>query len=117
VPLENVHPLQSGLLRLKHPSERRPGLPRENPVLFWPRFAWETCVKHVRLAGVIGKFALTAWLVARDPASKTYMDQALTPVADDDDEKLALFTKTAGGSAAVSHVRRVAQLTRPDSAA
>jgi hypothetical protein len=27
-PLENVHPLQGGLLRLKHPSERRPYLPR-----------------------------------------------------------------------------------------
>ncbi|MGO7207669.1 radical SAM protein, partial [Rhizobium ruizarguesonis] len=42
VPLENVHPLQSGLLRLKTPSERRPDLPRENPLVFWPRFAWET---------------------------------------------------------------------------
>ena len=30
VPLENVHPLQSGFLRLKHPSERRPGLQREH---------------------------------------------------------------------------------------
>ena len=28
VRLENVHPLQTGVLRLKHPSERRPGLPR-----------------------------------------------------------------------------------------
>ena len=26
-PLEGVHPLQGGILRLKHPSERRPGLP------------------------------------------------------------------------------------------
>ena len=44
--LENVHPLQGGILRLKHPSERRPGLPRENPWLFWPRFGWETFAKH-----------------------------------------------------------------------
>jgi hypothetical protein len=28
VRLENMHPLQTGILRLKHPSERRPGLPR-----------------------------------------------------------------------------------------
>jgi hypothetical protein len=40
VPLENVHPLQSGLLRLKHPSERRPDLPRESALAFWPRFVW-----------------------------------------------------------------------------
>ncbi|MGO7428047.1 radical SAM protein, partial [Rhizobium ruizarguesonis] len=53
VPLENVHPLQSGLLRLKTPSERRPDLPRENPLVFWPRFAWETFRKHASLAGTI----------------------------------------------------------------
>ncbi len=29
VRLENVHPLQAGIFRLEHPSERRPGLPRE----------------------------------------------------------------------------------------
>src|ERR1700752_47294 len=31
VRLEKVHPLQSGVLRFKRQSERRPGLPRENP--------------------------------------------------------------------------------------
>ncbi|MEZ2130430.1 MULTISPECIES: radical SAM protein [unclassified Sinorhizobium] len=117
VPLENVHPLQSGLLRLKHPSERRPGLRQEHPLLFWPRFAWETFTKHMALAGVIARLAVSAYFIAKDPASKTYMDQALTPVADDDDEKLALFTKTAGGSAAVSHIKKVAELTRSGSAA
>ena len=30
--IENVHPLQGGIFRLKHPSERRPGLPRESAV-------------------------------------------------------------------------------------
>ena len=28
--LEGVHPLQGGILRLKHPSERRPGLPGDS---------------------------------------------------------------------------------------
>jgi hypothetical protein len=49
-----VHPLQGGIFRLKHPSERRPGLSRENPWFFWPRFTWETLVKHVILARTIG---------------------------------------------------------------
>ena len=39
VPLENVHPLQAGLFRLKHPDERRPELPREPALTFYPRFA------------------------------------------------------------------------------
>ncbi|WP_064838245.1 MULTISPECIES: B12-binding domain-containing radical SAM protein [unclassified Rhizobium] len=112
VPLENVHPLQSGLLRLKTPSERRPELPRENPLVFWPRFAWETFRKHASLAGTIVGLTISAFLISRDAKSKTYMDQALTPVADDEEETLSLFTKTAGGAAAVSHVRKVAELTR-----
>src|SRR5947207_1762747 len=33
--LEHVHPLQGGVLRLKHPSERRPEMPRETPWIFW----------------------------------------------------------------------------------
>ncbi|MBY5660287.1 B12-binding domain-containing radical SAM protein [Rhizobium leguminosarum] len=111
VPLENVHPLQSGLLRLKTPSERRPDLPRENPLVFWPRFAWETFRKHVSLAGTIIGLTISAFLISRDAKSKTYMDRALTPVADDEEETLHLFTQTAGGAAAVSHVRKVAQLT------
>ena len=31
--LEHVHPLQGGIFRLKHPSERRPGLLRESPLV------------------------------------------------------------------------------------
>ncbi|QRM44681.1 B12-binding domain-containing radical SAM protein [Rhizobium sp. BG4] len=117
VPLENVHPLQSGLLRLKHPSELRPGLKPVHPLLFWPRFAWETFSKHMKLASVIVKMSYAAFKIARDPASKTYMDQALTPVGEDDEEKLDLFTKTAGGTAAVNHVRKIAKLTHTAPAA
>ncbi|MFA1626147.1 radical SAM protein [Rhizobium mongolense] len=111
VPLEKVHPLQSGLLRLKHPSERRPGLPQQHPLVFWPQFVWETVAKHVALAGSILRMSATAFLIKRNPASKNYMDQALTPVDDSEEEKLDLFTKTAGGTAAVTHVRKIAQLT------
>ena len=117
VPLENVHPLQSGLLRLKHPSERRPSMRREHAAVFWPRFAWQTFAKHVSLAGTIARLAISAYFIAKAPASKTYMDKALTPVANDDDEKLDLFTKTDGGTAAVSHVKRIAELTRSGTAA
>jgi hypothetical protein len=94
VPLENVHPL-----------------------LFWPRFAWETFSKHMKLAGVIAKMSYAAFKIARNPASKTYMDQALTPVEDNEEERLELFTKTSGGTAAVTHVRKIAKLTHAAPAA
>jgi radical SAM superfamily enzyme YgiQ (UPF0313 family) len=111
VPLENVHPLQSGLLRLKHPSERRPDLPRESALVFWPRFVGETIAKHLKLGGTIARLAVTAFMISRDKNAKTYMDQALTPVGDHEDETLELFTKTAGGQAAVSHIKKVNELT------
>jgi hypothetical protein len=39
------------------------------------------------------------------------MDQALSPVADDEAETFDLLTKTTGARAAVAHVRKVAELT------
>ena len=39
------------------------------------------------------------------------MDQALAPVREGEDQTLDLLTKTAGAVAAVSHGKRVAQLT------
>jgi hypothetical protein len=111
VRLENMHPLQTGILRLKHPSERRPGLPRESPWIFWPRFAWETLYKHAILAGTIGRLLLLRMNTAHDPDARTYTDQALTPVRDDDDVTLDLLTKTTGGRGAVAHIKKVAELT------
>ena len=113
VHLEHVHPLQSGLLRLKRPSERRPGLPRENPLIFWSSFVWGTLAKHVSLAATIVRLVSTGFLISQNPGSRKYMDRALMPVGADDEEKLDLFTKTTGGSATVNHVKKIARLTRP----
>jgi len=111
VRLENVHPLQSGILRLKHPSERRPGLRRENPWRFWSRFTWETLAKHAILTGTIARLLLLSMAIARKPGARAYMDQALTPVREDEELTLELLTQTAGARAAVAHVKKVAALT------
>ena len=111
VTLEKVHPLDAGLFRLRHPSERRPGLPRESAWMFWPRFAFDIVRKHIaivwRWAGCSGPGAK----IARDPNAAAYMDQALMPVGDDDDATLDLMTKTTGVAAALSHQKKVAELT------
>jgi hypothetical protein len=110
-PIEHVHPLQGGILRLKHPSERRPELPRESAWAFWPRFAWQTLSRHARAVPMVVRLILWQRAIARDPAARAYTDLALTPVSDDEDMALDLFTKTAGARAAVAHVKRVAELT------
>jgi hypothetical protein len=111
VRLENVHPLQAGLLRLKRPSERRPGLPPESAWLFWPRFVWQTVYKQAIFVGTIGRLLVWNMMIGRDRNRLLYTDQALAPVGDDDDETLDLLTKTTGAIAAVAHVKQVAELT------
>ena len=111
VRLENVHPLQAGILRLRHPSERRPGLPQEHPLIFWPRFLWETLSKHAALAAAIGRLLLMKKIIEWDPDRQAYLDQALEPVHDDDDASLDLLTQTTGALAAVAHQKKIAELT------
>jgi hypothetical protein len=116
VGLEGLHPIQSGVLRLRHPSERRPGLPAEPALVFWPCFAWDTVRKTVTILVALSKLAASAISTARDANRHRYMDQALTPV-DDDDSLLDLMTKTGGAETSVAHIRRVDELTHASSAA
>jgi radical SAM superfamily enzyme YgiQ (UPF0313 family) len=111
VQLENVHPLQAGLFRLKHPSERRHGLARENAMLFWPKFAWETVSKNVRLAGTIGRLLLMRLAIGLDRDAAKYSDLALTPVREDEAETHELLTQTVAARAAVAHIRKISELT------
>jgi radical SAM superfamily enzyme YgiQ (UPF0313 family) len=79
---EKVHPLQCGILRRKVRVTRRPGLPRENPLLFYPRRLWEILSTYTAL----GFYYL--WLerlrrrIDRDPKAAGYTDKALSRPAD-----------------------------------
>ena len=115
--IDKVHPLQSGILRLKHPSERRPGMARVSAWSFWPRIVWESIRNHLFLLGTIGKLLVWKTMIERNPNVRAYMDQALTPVAEHEDESLDLFTKTAGAKAAVDHLKKVHDLTHAKPAA
>ncbi|MCP4696350.1 MAG: radical SAM protein [Gammaproteobacteria bacterium] len=45
---EKIHPLEGGIFRRKHRRDRRPGLPLENPLVFYPKHIWETLLKYIR---------------------------------------------------------------------
>ncbi|UTD29252.1 radical SAM protein [Bradyrhizobium sp. WD16] len=109
--LEGVHPLQGGILRLKHPSERRRGLPRESAWVFWPRFLSDTVRKQAILAGTAARLLAWAVAIAWAPSSRSYADLSLTPVDADGDDARDLVTKTTGGRTAAAHIRKVAALT------
>ena len=111
VPVENIHPLQAGLFRRKHRSERRPGLPRELIWAFYSSHVMATIANNLRLAGLIIWILRLKRRIERDPNMRSYMDVALTPVSDGEEE-FDLLTKTTGAKAAIDHLKKVAALTQ-----
>jgi hypothetical protein len=75
---EKVHPLQGGFFRRKIRRARRPGLPRENPVVFYPRRVWEVIDTQVRLTAFYWSLHRIRKKVEGDP--HPYADAALIPV-------------------------------------
>jgi hypothetical protein len=47
VRFDGVQPLEGGLFRRKCRTQRRPGLPRENPLVFYPRRMWDFVSTYV----------------------------------------------------------------------
>ena len=92
IALEKVDPLQGGYFRRKYRKERRPTLPVENPLVFYPRYAAEIVSKHVKLAGLVWRYGRFRYQLKRDPDSPKYRDHALMPVAEAEADPLDLFT-------------------------
>jgi radical SAM superfamily enzyme YgiQ (UPF0313 family) len=83
---EKVHPLQGGFFRRKIRSQRRPGLPLENPLVFYPRRLGEIVTTHARLVRYYLFLHRLRKKVERDTAP--YTDRALIAV----DEETSLPT-------------------------
>jgi radical SAM superfamily enzyme YgiQ (UPF0313 family) len=109
--LEGVHPLQSGVFRLRHPDERRPGLPRENPILFRISLAADLVRKSWFALATLARLSFAAIRITRNPKRFEYMDEAITRVTDDDEFTLDLLTQTLSAKQAVAHQKKVFNLT------
>jgi hypothetical protein len=83
---EKLHPLQGGFFRRKIRTERRSGMPLENPLIFYPRRVWEIVDTHARMVAFYLYLHRIRRKVERDTAP--YFDRALIPVAEDDDSTL-----------------------------
>jgi hypothetical protein len=77
---EDVHPLQGGYFRRKLRRQRRAGLPRENPLVFYLRRVREVVETHAKLAAFYLFLHRIRRRVERDTAP--YTDPALAPLAD-----------------------------------
>jgi len=82
---QNVHPLQGGFFRRKVRTQRRPGMPLENPLVFYPHRAWETVSGLVPFALYYFKLRSIRKKIKREPERRSYTDRSLIPVNEDKD--------------------------------
>lgn len=104
--IEHIHPLESGLLRLKYRRDRRPGLPIAPVWTFYPKYLAETAGKIVKLAALYLRLRRIYLRVKHDPQRYAYTDVAMTAVADDEAATHELF-HTDAARAFIAHAQPV----------
>ena len=112
ITFEKLHPLEGGYLRRKYRRDRRPGLPIESPLVFYPRYAGETLYKHARLFQLVWRLAKIRRRLKRDPEARSYTDLALRPVREEELDELGIFTASAAAKSAVDRARRQRQAAK-----
>jgi hypothetical protein len=90
--LENVHPLQGGLIRFKYRADRRPGSPIQPVWRFYPDYARETVTNLLRRGRIVLRLDRLRRSIEKDPNRRAYTDRALTLV-DSDADTLRLLTR------------------------
>lgn len=111
VPVEGLHPLQWGIFRIKHRKDRRSGLPIENPVVFYAKYAGEIARKATLLGKSWWELKRIVKKIEADPLAKDYKDQALTAVEEEDSEHMGLYNQNEAARVAVERELRVANKT------
>ena len=110
--LHNVFSLDGGYLRLKYRTDRRPGMPLENRLVFAAKYYLST-VRNLAVLSVARwrylRFIKKLW---SDPARFDYTDQAIAKTSHKDFETLDLFTATRGGKEAVASHRKLEKIKR-----
>jgi hypothetical protein len=107
---ERLHPLQTGLIRRKVRTQRRHGLPRENPVVFYPKRAWEMLASYIPALRFQAKLHKQRKRIEQDPEMRRYADIAITPMNDlDEGENLQMYQSTDSARAALAKAKAKAK--------
>ncbi|MDP3921212.1 MAG: radical SAM protein [Candidatus Omnitrophota bacterium] len=77
--VEGIHPLLGGFIRMKGRRNRRPGFPRENALIYYPKRFFELIGSLFALLALVLKLCWL-WNCAAKAANAGYMDEATTPV-------------------------------------
>jgi len=104
--LEGIHPMETGLSRMKFRRARRHGLKLENPLTYYPRHFVKSAVKLVEYWLAIRRMKHMIRDVASAADRWTYSDLAIAAPKNDEYETLDLYHLTNGGEAALTRKRR-----------
>ena len=83
-PYMGIHPIDGGIHPVRKRIDRRPTLPRENPVVFYPRNLARVAMQMVTSRVHMLRVHRLMRRVRHDPATATYRDAAITPVTRQD---------------------------------
>jgi hypothetical protein len=93
--LYHIYPLEAGLIRRKVRRDRRPTLPVENPLVFYPKYFWDLLSIHGKAAVKLAKIWWFMRGVLKDPNAKSYTDEALRTSDDYDHQEMYQLSDAA----------------------
>ena len=109
--IEDVHPVESGLFRMKYRRDRRPTMPIEPIWSFYPRYFAEAVRKTVGWLKIYLELRRMYVRIKHDPKRFEYTDLAIAPVTDDEVETHEMF-HTDAARAYVDRERHLEQVKR-----
>ncbi len=108
--IEGIHPLEGGFLRIKSRRNRRSGLKIENPLTFYPKYYAQMLWKQAKWISLYTRMRLIYRRVRKDPKRFEYMDVALEPVTDHEEERELFQTDAAKNY--LEKVHRIERVSR-----
>jgi len=102
---EKLHPLQTGLIRRKVRTQRRLGMPRVNPLLFYPARLREILTTYIPGLRFQSKLHKMRKRIQRDPEAKLYSDLAIAPLQEMEQDNLQMFQSRESGRAALAKAK------------
>jgi radical SAM superfamily enzyme YgiQ (UPF0313 family) len=105
--VEGVHPLEGGYLRRKYRRDRRPTMKRENPLAFYPKYAWQLLRTHVAFLRMYLRYSRILKRVLADDTPRE--DIAMVPVQAAEFEALEMYKATQAAREQTEKQRRKAE--------
>lgn len=108
--IEGVHPLEGGFLRIKARLNRRSGMKVESPLSFYPKYFAGTLRRQFRWISLYVRMRLIYMRVRKDPDRLNYMDTALEPVTEHEEDREMFRSESAKNY--LDKVHRIERVSR-----